>query len=117
VEAGKKLNSGGGLEVSHRPLSAPLVTALIFGFCGMSARGASNDQDAARRALELGEIKPFDQILANVKSSLTGNIVSVEIDHSGPAWGYELRVLDRDGRIRRVRVDAKSGRILRIESD
>jgi uncharacterized membrane protein YkoI len=88
------------------------MTALIV-FCLLetAARGAGEDHDAAQRSLEMGEIKPRDQIFATVKSRLPGDIVSVEIEHCGPAWGYGLRVLDREGRIRCVTVDAKSGQI------
>jgi hypothetical protein len=63
------------------------MTALIV-FCllGTAARGAGEDHDAAQ-------------------------IVSVEIEHCGPAWDYGLRVLDREGRISCVTVGAKSGQI------
>ena len=102
----------------HPPLSAPLTTALIvFGLLGMSAHGQSGDHEAARRALKLGETKPLEQILAGVRTNLPGDIVSVKIERDGRTIDYELRVLDRDGRMRRVSVDAKSGRILKIEND
>ena len=106
--------------MSHRSLSPLLTTVLIvFGLLGTSARAVSDDHDAARRALELGEIKPLDQIFASVKSSLPGDgdIVNVEIEHCGSVWDYHLRVLYRDGRIRRVTVDAKSGQIRKLGND
>lgn len=102
----------------HPPFFAPLTAALtIFGVVGMSAHGQSVDHEAARRALELGETKPLEQILAGVRTNLSGDIVSVEIERDGRVIDYELRVLDRDGRMRRVSVDAKSGQILKIEND
>ena len=94
-----------------------MTVLIVCGVLGTATPAASEDHDTARRALEHGEIRPLDQIIASVKSNVTGNIVSVEIEHFGPAWDYELRVLDRDGRIRRVTVDARSAQILKIEHE
>jgi uncharacterized membrane protein YkoI len=106
------------IYLSYLPLSAtPIIGLLVLGVLGRSALADSNGHDIARLALEQGEIMPFEQILGSLESNMTARIVSVEIQRSGSAWDYDLRVLEEDGKIRRVSVDAKSGQIRKVEKD
>jgi uncharacterized membrane protein YkoI len=71
----------------------------------------SHDQDAARQAVERGEIRPLTDILAAVRGKLPGEVVGVEIESEKGHWIYEFRVLDGKGRLFEVYVDARSGAI------
>ncbi len=76
-----------------------------------AALAESHDQDAARQAVESGEIRPLADILAAVRGKLPGEVVEVEIESKKGHWIYEFRVLDRKGRLFEVYVDARSGEI------
>ena len=76
-----------------------------------AARAESHDQDAARQAVERGEIRPLADILAAVRGELPGEVVGVEIESKKGRWIYEFRVLDGKGRLFEVSVDALSGSI------
>jgi uncharacterized membrane protein YkoI len=75
------------------------------------ALAESHDQDAARQAVESGEIRPLADILAAVRGGLPGEVVGVEIESKKGHWIYEFRVLDRNGHLFEVFVDARSGEI------
>lgn len=72
-------------------------------------------RDEVRRAVEAGEIRSLADILKAVRGKLPGEIAGVEIEHEDGRWRYEFRVVDRQGRLFEVYIDARSGEIERIE--
>jgi len=75
----------------------------------------SHDQDAARQAVESGEIRPLADILHAVRGKLPGEVVGVEIESKNGRWLYEFRVLDGKGNLFEVYVDARTGEIDRTK--
>jgi uncharacterized membrane protein YkoI len=47
-----------------------------------------DDQDAARQAVERGEIKPLADILVAIRGKLPGDVVGVEIERKRDRWYY-----------------------------
>jgi uncharacterized membrane protein YkoI len=80
-----------------------------------SAQADSRTQDELREDVERGSIRPLSDILTVVREKLPGEVVKVEVEHHGADWVYELRVLDRQGRIFKVYVDARTAQIQRVE--
>ena len=72
-------------------------------------------RDEVRRAVESGEIHSLADILAALRGKLPGEVAGVEIEHRGDRWRYEFRVVDSQGRLFEVYVDARSGEIERIK--
>ena len=80
----------------------------------------AHDQDEARRdevrrAVESGEIHSLAEILDALRGKLPGEVAGVEIERKGDRWRYEFRVVDGQGRLFEVYVDARSGEIERIK--
>ena len=80
----------------------------------------ARDQDElrrneVRRAVETGEIHSLADILSTLRGKLPGEVAGVEIEHEGGRWRYEFRVVDGQGRLFEVYVDARSGEIERIK--
>jgi uncharacterized membrane protein YkoI len=98
-----------------RVLSALAVAALLFG-AGSGPASADSDHDAARRAVERGEIRPLNEILPSLRERVPGEIVGVELDREHGIWVYEIKVLDPGGRRTKVYVDARTGEILKSKS-
>jgi uncharacterized membrane protein YkoI len=71
--------------------------------------------DEVRHAVERGEIRSLAEILAAIRDSLPGEVAGVEIERESGRWVYEFRVIDTQGRLFEVYVDARSGRIERTE--
>jgi uncharacterized membrane protein YkoI len=75
------------------------------------------DHDRAMEALRQGRVRPLAEILADVGQDLGGNVVGVEFDDEEGLYIYEFRVITDAGRLKKVYVDATSGRILDFEDD
>ena len=71
--------------------------------------------DRRVEALERGEIKPLEEILALVRDQLKGRIVGVEIEREKGRWMYEFRLVDDRGRVSEAYVDGLSGKVDKIE--
>ena len=83
------------------------------------ARGDESrpDQDDAREAVEHGDIRPLDEILARLRERLPGEVVKVKLEREHGRWIYEFRVIDPQGRLREISVDAASGAIKNAGDD
>jgi uncharacterized membrane protein YkoI len=80
-----------------------------------SARADSVDQDALRRAVQGGEIRPLADILGALRGKLPGQIIGTEVERKHGRWIYEFRVTDDRGRLFEVYVDARTGEIERTK--
>ncbi len=98
-----------------KPGLIALLLALAAPTADAVADGRKHDQDAARQAVEQGEIKPLADILAAIRGKLPGDVVGVEIERKRDRWYYELRVADPKGRLFEVYVNAQTGTIDRIK--
>ena len=72
-------------------------------------------RDEVRRAVETGEIRSLADILDAQRGKLPGEVAGVEIERKDGRWRYEFRVVDSQGRLFEVYVDARSGEIERIK--
>jgi len=97
------------MDVHLRSMLLGIASAAVL--LSVPALAESHDQDAARQAVESGEIRPLADILAVVRSKLPGEVVGVEIESKNGHWIYEFRVLDGNGGLFEVYVDARSGEI------
>jgi uncharacterized membrane protein YkoI len=70
-------------------------------------------QDALE-ALRRGEILPLAKILEISTAQVPGDVIEVEFK-GGPV--YEVKILTPDGRIREVKLDARTGALIKIEDD
>ncbi|HEY6023988.1 MAG TPA: PepSY domain-containing protein [Pseudolabrys sp.] len=68
-----------------------------------------------RRAVETGEIRSLADIIAAVRGKLPGEVAGVEIERKDGHWRYEFRVVDGQGRLFDVYIDARNGEIERIK--
>lgn len=72
-----------------------------------------HDHDRARAALKAGEVLPLQAVLDKVREVHPGDVLAVELEREDGRWVYELKLLQRDGRLLRLDVDARTGTILR----
>ena len=66
------------------------------------------DHETARRALSKGEIRPLDSVIADVRRTVPGDIVGVELDKQHGRWTYRIKVITPAGRMKRVQIDARA---------
>lgn len=107
--------------MTTRILRAALI-ALGLGFSAMTTQPAlaSPDHERARQALQSGEILPLDKILATVAVKQPGQILEVELDDErakdGKIWVYEIKGVTTDGKLFKMKVDARTGEVLESRS-
>lgn len=75
------------------------------------------DQVAASQALARGEILPIVRILSIASAKVPGDVLKVKLERKAVGFQYEVKILAKNGRVREIELDAKTGRILSIEDD
>ena len=60
----------------------------------------------------------LSRILAIVQQRVPGDVVEVELEHGKHhGWEYEVKVLTAQGRVREVKLNARSGEVRKVEDD
>lgn len=80
-------------------------------------RGRGGDHDDAREAYEQGEALPLAQILPLALRAVPGEVLEVELEREHGALVYEIEILARNGRVRKVTLNARTGAILDVEDE
>ena len=70
-----------------------------------------------REALQRGEVLPLVKILAIADQQVPGDVIEVELEDEHGALVYEIKILTGNGRVREVKIDARTGAVLKIEDD
>ena len=98
----------------RRVASAAWLVAGLIALAAPGARaGDDNDQDRVRDAVRAGEVMPFDALRERLRRSHPGEVLELELEREQGRWIYEIKLLQPDGRIVKLEVDARSGEVLR----
>ncbi len=92
------------------------VLVVASGVAGDDAEHA-REHDAIRAALQRGEVLPLARILAIAQQKVPGDVIEVELETERSVLMYEIKVLTQSGRVREVKIDARSGTVLSVEDD
>lgn len=103
------------MSLALKPVLAAIMLVAAMLLSAAPLRADSPGHDAVRQAVERGEIRALADILTIVRGKLPGEVNGVEIERKNGRWLYEFRVVDGNGRLFEVYVDAKSGEIERIK--
>lgn len=97
---------------------APLALAAALAVLPMP-RALADDDDhiEARALLQRGEILPLAQILDRVAGRVPGDVIEVELERDDGLWEYEVKVLTPTGQVRKVKLDARQGTVIKIKDD
>ncbi|MCA6216875.1 PepSY domain-containing protein [Ideonella sp. B7] len=74
-----------------------------------------DDHELARQALERGQVLPLRTVLERVEREYQGQVLKVEFEHDDGHFIYEIRLLQRDDRMVKLKVDAVDGRVLQVK--
>lgn len=75
----------------------------------------ADDHELARQALEQGQILPLREVLGRVEQQYAGQVVKIEFEREDGRFIYEIRLLQTDGRVAKLEVDATNGEVLKIK--
>ena len=72
------------------------------------------DHAMALQALEQGRVLPLRTVLEKIERDYQGQALKVEFEQDDGRFIYEIRLLQSDGRMAKLKVDAVDGRVLDI---
>ena len=80
---------------------------------GPASADGPRDHERARAALQAGEVLSLQAVLERVQRKHPGDVLEVELEREHGRWVYELKLLQRDGTLLRLDVDARTAEVLK----
>lgn len=91
---------------------------LISTLCMHAARSwAEESAETARRLSESGEILPLETILRAAKTHKNGKVLETELERRKNRYIYEVEILDENSQVWEIKLDAKTGKLIKLERD
>ena len=111
---------------SHPPYNPPmrptapflrrLLLALALAGAGQALHAdGPEDHELARQALEQGQVLPLRSVLDKIEREHQGQVLKIEFERDDGRFVYKIRLLQSDGRMAKLKVDAMDGRVLGIQ--
>ena len=104
------------MSLARRGLLFAFVAAALSPGVALAGR-EPGDHDEAREALERRDILPLQRILEIAQRTVPGEVLEVDLDRDDGRLLYEVEILARNGRVRTVTLDARTGAVLEVEDD
>ncbi|VAW70304.1 hypothetical protein MNBD_GAMMA09-2545 [hydrothermal vent metagenome] len=95
--------------------TALLLSIVLIGLSQSTL--ADDDYIEARRLQDSGEILPLQTLLEKIKPAFTGKVLEIELEKEKGQIVYEVEILGKDGIVREIYINARTGEILSIKED
>ena len=104
---------------SRTRVTSILLAAALCGVAGVALFPANADEGpaVAKRLSEAGVILPLEKIVAAARKIKPGEVLETELERKGQGYVYEIEILDARGQVWEVKLDAKTARFIKMESD
>ncbi|MBC7379930.1 MAG: PepSY domain-containing protein [Burkholderiaceae bacterium] len=105
--------TAGRIAAAWRLVGVAVVLAALW----LPAARADDDggQDRARQAVASGQILPLGDVLTRVEKAYPGKVLEVELEGEQGRWIYEVKLLQADGRLIKLKLNAKTAQVLRTK--
>lgn len=106
-------HAGSGL----RAWLKPVLTALLLTGLTLPAARASDtrDHERARAAVQAGQVLPLPTLLERLQRTHPGQVLELELERDDGRWVYELKLLQANGQLLKLEVDAATGQVLQVK--
>jgi uncharacterized membrane protein YkoI len=84
---------------------------------GMPSVTAEEDHVVARKLQESGQILSFEKIAEHARAAKAGEILETELELKEGHYIYEVEILDSAGKVWELKLNAKTGALIKIEAD
>lgn len=102
----------------HTRRMAAMAMGVVLTFAALPAKpDDGDDHDRAFEAVERGEALSLPEVMARAKQHLRGEVVGTRFSREHGRWIYEFKVITTGGKLRRVYIDAASGKSVKDEDD
>lgn len=97
---------------------AAYVLPAMLAFCaavwhGNALASDKGDHERALQAVQSGQVLPLGKVLALIEKAHPGQVLEVELEHEKQQWQYEIKLLQPDGRLMKLQVDARTGEVMK----
>lgn len=93
-----------------------LILVVLF-VCNLALADSDHDYDRAQQLRKSGEILSLETILQKLQTSHPGKILEVEMENEHGLPIYEIELLDGHGKVRKIKVNAKTGDLYQKKKD
>lgn len=97
---------------SARRAWARAAAAWALALLASTAAAGSGDHERARAAVQAGAVLPLPAVLERLQRSHPGQVLEVELERDDGRWTYEVKLLQPDGRLARLVLDARTAEVL-----
>jgi uncharacterized membrane protein YkoI len=98
-------------------LTTLLPKALFIAVLFAGLAHADIGPQQARILLEQKQILPLEQIINKAVAVKPGQVIETELEEDDGVYSYELEILDENGIVWELELDAKTGELLELEKD
>jgi uncharacterized membrane protein YkoI len=99
----------------HAGLRAALAALLLAGLAPPPAWASdSRDHERARAAVEAGQVIALPTLLERLKRTHPGQVLELELERDDGRWVYEVKLLQVNGQLVKLEVDAATARVLEV---
>jgi uncharacterized membrane protein YkoI len=108
----------------HPPLARHTVLAGLVGAAlgaalslasGLAWSSDEPDHERARAAVAAGSVLPLATVLAKLQQSHPGQVLDLELEKEEGRWVYEIKLLQANGQLVKLEMDAATGELIRIK--
>lgn len=83
---------------------------------GNALASDKGDHERALQAVQSGQVLPLAKVLTLIEKAHPGQVLEVELEHEKQQWQYEIKLLQPDGRLMKLQVDARTGEVLKRQT-
>lgn len=95
-------------------LLAALLSPLAAAGETETAVAEASQQDEAREAVSKGLVRPLEEVLAEVRKTIKGDIVEIEFEKDDDRFIYEIEYVDPDGHLMEIKIDARTLAVISV---
>lgn len=92
-------------------LAGLLIVPLVL---GQAHAGGKDDHERARAAVQAGQVLGLAVVLERLQRSHPGQVLELELEQEKGRWIYEIRLVQPDGQLLRLTLDAATARVLEV---
>jgi len=97
--------------------TASIALLFALGATSASAQTGADEAEKARSLTDTGALLPLEQILEKAQAELPGRVIEIELDQENGRYTYELEIVDAEGRVWELEMDAATGEVLETERE
>lgn len=95
-------------------MTSTLLTALLTAGTAFASDKLNHNEIYQLR--ESGQILSMETVLKQARTIQPGQLIEAELEREKGGYVYELKIIDVDGRVHKLELDARSGEVLKRKS-